>query len=113
MTAKLPPMSEDDLQASVVELARRLGGLVYHTHDSRRSPARFPDLVIAFPRTGALIFAELKSTRGRLRPDQALWLDALRAGARQTYREVHLWTPRDWPNPIAATLQRCTRVVLP
>jgi hypothetical protein len=29
----------------------------------------------------------------RLRPEQELWLDALRETAAETY----LWTPTDWP----------------
>jgi hypothetical protein len=114
MIARLPSvsMSEGDLQASVVDVARRMGGLVYHTHDSRRSPAGFPDLVITFPRTGSLIFVELKSSTGRLRPEQAQWLEALQRGERLGLREVHLWTPADWPEPIVDTLTRCAREVI-
>jgi len=56
-------------------LARLAGFLVYHTHDSRRSEAGYPDLTITGK--GRIIFAELKSERGRLRPEQSIWLATL------------------------------------
>lgn len=84
-------VSERQLQDAVVELAGYLGWRWYHTHDSRRSPAGFPDLVLCRER---VIFVELKSRRGTLSAEQAMWLEALRdAGA-----EVHVWKPRDWAN---------------
>jgi hypothetical protein len=76
VTAALP-MLEADLQSAVVKLARTLGGLVYHTHDSRRSAAGFPDLVIVFERTGAILFAELKQDGKHPTPEQNQWLRAL------------------------------------
>jgi hypothetical protein len=51
-------MTEKQLQGAVVELAKRLGYLVYHTFDSRRSNPGWPDLVLCKP--PRLIFAELK-----------------------------------------------------
>ena len=68
-------MTEKDLQALVVGAADAGGWLVYHTHDSRRSPAGFPDLVLV--RGTEVLFVELKSERGRVRPDQQVWMDAL------------------------------------
>jgi hypothetical protein len=105
VTGGLPDMSEADLQSCVVDLARRLGGLVYHTHDSRRSPAGFPDLVIAFPRSGAIVFAELKSATGRVTPEQDEWHRALAVrGA------MYVWRPADWRDwSIARALQRHAR----
>jgi hypothetical protein len=47
----------------------------YHTHDSRRSPAGFPDYVAV--RGPELIFVELKAERGRVRPQQREWLEDL------------------------------------
>lgn len=90
--ASVPPMTERDFQATVVETARLLGWRVYHTHDSRRSEPGFPDLVLVRER---VVWAELKtdSVRSRLTPEQRSWVDALqRAGG-----EVHVWRPRDWP----------------
>ena len=83
---------ERDFQADVLELARLTGWLAYHPHDSRRSAAGWPDLALV--RNGRIIFAELKTTRGRLRPEQRIWLDAL---AHCPGVEVAVWRPRDWP----------------
>jgi hypothetical protein len=89
--AVLPPQTEREFQASVVKYAKMLGYRVYHTHDSRRSVAGFPDLVLV--RRPRIVFAELKSQRGRVTDDQAYWIRDLRAcGA-----EVYLWRPSDWP----------------
>jgi len=106
-------MSEADLQANIVDAVRKLGGLAYHTHDSRRSAKGFPDLVIVFPRTGALAFVELKSTDGTVTPEQVQWLAALKAGERVGIREVYLWRPEDWLcGHIADTLARLAREVI-
>ncbi len=82
-------MTERQLSDAVSEAAKLLGWHAYHTHDSRRSAAGFPDWTFARDR---VIFAELKTEKGVLSVDQDLWLDALdRAGA-----EVHIWRPADW-----------------
>jgi len=82
-------MSEAQWQATVLDLAKRLGWDWYHTHDSRRSLPGFPDLVLLRER---VIFAELKTMRGRLSNFQLGWHRGLRnAGA-----EVYVWRPSDW-----------------
>lgn len=87
---KVARESEKGFLAAVVRLARLCGWLVYHTHDSRRSQAGFPDLVLCKP--PRVIYAELKSERGRVRPEQQQWLERLRAcGA-----DARLWRPSDW-----------------
>ena len=68
--------SEKRFQDAVVQLAQLSGCLVYHTYDSRRSTPGFPDLVIL--RDDLLIFAELKTEKGKLSKYQANWLDALK-----------------------------------
>lgn len=82
---------------SVIELARACRWLAYHTHDSRRSAQGFPDLVMV--RGDRLIFAELKSERGKLSPAQVAWLDALGEVevADPSGVTVYEWRPRDWP----------------
>ncbi len=74
MTAALE-MSEAELQSLVRDAADLHGWLTYHTHDSRRSDAGFCDLVMV--RGNHVLFVELKSATGRLRPDQVVWMDAL------------------------------------
>lgn len=68
-------MSEDEFQKWVVDLAKLRGWLFYHTHDSRRSAEGFPDLVLV--RNGVLIFAELKTQKGRQTLKQKEWDRAL------------------------------------
>ena len=83
-------MLEDELQAQVIELATMLGWLAYHTHDSRRSAAGFPDLTLVHPVSGALIFAELKRDGQHPTPDQRKWLDAL-----AIMHTAVVWRPAD------------------
>lgn len=72
-------MSEAELQESVRALCRQFGLLYYHAHDSRRSPAGFPDVVAVGP--GGVLWAELKSQRGTLTAEQRRWGSRLtRAG---------------------------------
>ena len=83
--------NEAAFQASIVKAARGQRWMVYHTYDSRRSQAGFPDLVLVrFPWT---VFAELKMPRGRLTDDQARWLLAL---GRNNAGEVVVWRPEHW-----------------
>lgn len=90
-----PSIPEADFLAAVTELAGLCGWLVYHTYDSRRSQAGFPDLVLA--RADRLIFAELKTAKGTLRDAQTLWLNTLGSLATtQPDVEVYLWRPKDW-----------------
>jgi hypothetical protein len=63
----------------------------HHETDSRRSNAGLPDIIAV--RDGRLVFAELKTERGRLRPEQQAWRDELR---RLTGAEYYIWRPRDW-----------------
>ena len=83
-------VSEQELQKAIVAYAKLQRWLVYHTYDSRRSNPGFPDLVLV--KNGRVIFAELKSQRGRLRAEQALWLAELR----KTGLEAYVWFPLDW-----------------
>lgn len=90
---------ERDFQAAVVELARRLGCAVYHTHDSRRSQPGWPDLVIVGHKR--FIIRELKTQTGRLSDAQNEWISRLaRAGV-----DVGVWRPSDWPHPIHEQLR--------
>lgn len=108
-------LAEAAFQAQVEGLARFYGWRLYHTHDSRRSAAGFPDLVLVRP--PELLFVELKTDTGRVRPEQEEWLADLRAVGdavalmdlseirapwpppddyHRPAVEAHLWRPRDW-----------------
>lgn len=88
--AALDAMSERSFQAGVVKLARFHGfSLVYHTHDSRRSAPGFPDLVLVNPRTGRVLYRELKTSKGRVSPAQREWLDGLTAAG----QDAGVWRP--------------------
>lgn len=84
-------LRERDWQEVVVAYARIKGWFVYHTHDSRRSAPGFPDLVLV--RSGRIVMAELKTETGRIRPDQARWIEALSAVPSIT---VRIWRPSQW-----------------
>jgi hypothetical protein len=89
---KAASMTETQLQNGVIFLAQKLGWLVYHTHDSRRSQAGYPDLHLVHVRSGRSIFRELKTAKGRVSPDQQRWLDALTACG----IDAQVWRPADW-----------------
>jgi len=90
-------MTEAELQAVVLAAAKRLGWLAYHTHDSRRSQPGFPDLVLV--RREVILYRELKTMRGRLTPDQQVWIRALAdAGV-----DAAVWRPSDWYDDTIAT----------
>ena len=82
-------MTEAQLQAAVIALAKALGWMVYHTHDSRKSEAGFPYLVIV---KRQVLYREIKTETGGLTPAQSQWLAAL-ANADQ---DVTVWRPVDW-----------------
>lgn len=73
----LTQMTEAELQATITEALDLYGWVWHHETDSRRSREGFPDLVCVHPKTGWVLFLELKSQRGRVRPAQAVWLEAL------------------------------------
>lgn len=85
-------MTEEQLLRAVRRCALTGLWLFSHTHDSRRSDPGFPDCVMI--RGQRIIFAELKSAKGRVRPLQMAWL----AAARTAGGEAYLWRPAQWEN---------------
>ena len=97
VTSTIP---EKALQRAVLELAMTVG---YRVHHCRTAPTRsgghatpieghrgFPDLVLVGH--DRVIFAELKSAKGRMSEDQMVW----RTRIEDVGAEYFLWRPADW-----------------
>lgn len=101
-----PPMSEEQLQRAVRDLALLTGWRAYHTRDSRGSDHGWPDLVLAHAKQGRLLFIELKTTTGRIRPQQTAWLDTLASCGQETA----LWRPAQWHDGTIARILKGQRL---
>lgn len=109
-------ISERELQDAVADVARTLGWRVFHSRPARtskgwRTPVQYDgkgyvDLTLVHEGRGRLIFAELKSDKGRTTPEQDAWLAGLERVAETVpdVVSVHVWTPADWPTAIVETL---------
>ena len=84
-------MTEAELLEQVRTVALTCGWHIYHTFDSRRSAAGFPDLVLVRP--PRVIFTELKRQNGRLTIPQEMWGEVLEQCRGVAY---YLWRPSDW-----------------
>ena len=93
-------MTEADLQKAVIDVAHLFGWLVAHFRTAQTprgnyvTPVQgdgkgYPDLTLV--KGERLIFAELKSDKGRLSPEQVKWQTALS----WTPAEVYVWRPSD------------------
>jgi hypothetical protein len=99
-STKLPPISENNFQKQVIQMAHIRGWKVAHFRPARvivkgketwRTPVSadgegFPDLVLA--RRGTVLFRELKSDAGVISKEQQAWL--IECGGR-------VWRPDMWP----------------
>ena len=94
-------MTEREFQGAVMDAARWLGWRCFHPKTVQTAQgahltaftgdAGFPEFVLVHKSRG-VIFAELKTDRGRLTPEQREWRDQLiTAGA-----EYYIWRPKDW-----------------
>jgi hypothetical protein len=83
--------SEAHFQSRVIRLAQLLGWKVFHLLDPIGSPAGFPDLLLRRP--PRLVWCELKSEHGRVKPQQRAFLADLVACGQEAY----VWRPRDFP----------------
>lgn len=82
----------------MIDAAHLYGWRVHHNYDSRKSTgAGFPDLVLVQRDQKRIIYAELKTERGRLSRQQAEWRDDLLAAGQQWY----LWRPSDFDDVVA------------
>ncbi len=93
-------MSEKELVQNILDLARALDYLAYHSKDSRWSEPGFPDIILVG--RGRVIAIECKAEEGKLRgpvqghyrvfPGQQDWLDAFQKGGAEAY----LFRPSSW-----------------
>ena len=90
----VPPIaeriSEKEFMSAVIELAKKNGWKVYHTFNSRKSEAGYPDLTLV--RGNRLMFMELKREGETPDAAQISWLEALG----ETRAEVYWFQPSDW-----------------
>jgi hypothetical protein len=83
-------VSERALTDYVRDVARAFGWRRFHSWLSKHSPAGFPDEVLCRP--PRLVFAELKSEKGKLSAEQEAWLQDLRGVPGV---ECYVWRPSD------------------
>ena len=94
-------LSEKEWQQVVTETATWYGWTYYHSRPAIMKSGKwataleglagFPDLVLVHETRG-LVFAELKSEKGRLSHKQQRWIDLLRLAG----QEVYVWKPSDF-----------------
>lgn len=97
---EMPAVSEKAFMQAVRKIAEAHAWELFHCYDARKSPAGFPDLVLARPPD--LLFVECKTDTGVLSIAQEHWLDVLRL---VEHTETYLWTP----SRMAAMIARLTR----
>ena len=86
--------------------ARRAQGK-WTTPTQGNSAKGFPDIVAVRP--PRVLWLELKAARGQVSPEQAAWLERLRASG----QEAHvLKLPRDWPTFTALTAPEPEQLIL-
>ena len=106
--------SENDFMDSVIDYARLRGWKVAHFRSVRiqrkdgsvfyQTPvqadgAGFPDLCLVRP--SRIVFAEIKSSKGKVSPEQDTWLKALAATEKV---EVYVWKPEDFGPEVVEVL---------
>ncbi len=94
------PLSEQDFQSQVIDLARQTGWRLCHFRPGKTAGGRwatqmsgdigYPDLSLV--RGDRLVFAELKTGNGQPTPGQVEWLQAL---DRVQHVTAQLWRPHD------------------
>lgn len=94
-------MKESQFQNYIVRVARESGWWIHHTRTALAKSGRymtpvqghigFPDLVLVHTQTPILVFAELKTKTGQIRPGQRRWLELL---ARIDGIYICLWKPQ-------------------
>ena len=96
-------MSEEQLLACVLDLAKKRGWLCHHVRPLRRVDGSWRTAVQGDPgffdlvmiRNGEIRLIELKSARGRLTAQQRRWCVEW-MGNEDESPEWFVWRPRDW-----------------
>ena len=83
---------ESRFQSAVEMWFKGAGWLCYHTWGSIHSVGGYPDLTCVLPAKGTVIWAELKTEKGRVSDEQNAWLKALSSIENAM---VFLWRPSD------------------
>ncbi len=93
-------VSETEFLGQIIQLARLCGWRCAHFRPAKTEKgwrtavqadgAGFPDLVLV--RHSRVIFAELKSEKGKVSPEQKEWIEALKI----TGNMMEIWRPSDW-----------------
>lgn len=86
-------VTEKALQQQIIDLAEITGWWTFHVRDSRGSNPGWPDLVLLRPPN--LILWEVKTERGRVRPEQQAVIDAL---MQVEHVSTGIVRPSDWPS---------------
>jgi len=106
--------TETEFMVQIIELAHLRGWRAHHTRPAWtgkgwRTPIQgdpgFPDLVLArklsiFGGNVRVIFAELKSDKGKVADEQREWIRLLE-GCKGV--ETYIWRPRMWEDILATT----------
>jgi VRR-NUC domain len=99
-------ITEKQFQKQIIQFARMHGWRIAHFRPAQNSKGQwrtpvtadgkgFPDLVLV--RGVYLIFAELKTDKGRLQPEQKQWLEALdTVGITANAVKAVVWRPENW-----------------
>jgi len=85
-------VTERDLREQVRDLAKLFGWMMSFSWTSIHSPRGFPDLVLACQVRKRVIYAELKTEKGKVSDSQREWLEELWCCG----QEVYLWKPDDF-----------------
>jgi len=85
------PVTEKDLREQIRTLCKLFGWRFLFTWTSIHSPKGMLDLFLINAEQKRVIFAELKSEKGKMTPEQQQVFDELKACG----QEVYLWRPGD------------------
>ena len=90
VTTPNPHLTEAAYQRRITDYCNLRGLRWHHETDSRRTRPGYPDLTVCGP--GGVVWLEVKTDTGRIRPEQRDWLNALTAAG----HDALIVRPRHW-----------------